>query len=1310
MSESESISMNSTEHSSSMDASSEDAGVLFHKIDYDKHVTIKYAYHLSDIHIRNIQRHQEYNQVFDRLYRILRDQITSTDSIIVITGDIMHAKTEMSPESFSIAQNFFVELSNIAPVIVIPGNHDCNLSNKNRMDALSPIINGSHTLSNVHYLKTTGFYQYHNIIFGVTSVFDNKFLRSDSLPEEYWNNIKSKHKYKIALYHGAVHSAKTDVGFRMNTGQLVVDDFDGYHYTMLGDIHRYQYLDKEKTIAYSGSLIQQSYGENIKGHGVLKWNLLKGSSEFIEVTNHYGFCTIHLDNGEMEQVDIPKRPRIRFIVNNTSQVQYQEIVKDIENKHDVQEIIRDSHIGYKTRSIHKPQNNHEKTGSLHVQVDMLSQYLARNKYNESDTNDIVTLHQKLHKKILQNNGSENIDHNKLQRWRILELNFSNMISYGKDNVIDFRKYESNTIIGIVAPNFTGKSAIIDIILFCLFDKYSRGERRDILNKNESDMYCSLLFTIGSQTYLIERIGQRSRNGQSVKIDVNFYHIITENGKTIQDKLNGIDKNDTNRKIVDLIGTYNDYVTTCFYMQSAKPSNFIDMTQLQKKEYLNELLKLNVFEQCYKLAKEKAKKYTIQLKMLEKSAMSISITDINQEIQELQSEIDTMKNLVDIYRNYIIPNTAALTPYLSKPTYRMSDNLSQLNINNRQDICRHIEKIRKELNGIPSREEMEAHQERKNAIDAEITQLEEQLNTSRDILLQCCQEKLSLKDKLQHVPDNLDTSIKKQYQANIDNNVARLDEINTILSTPNDIQDKTKRIHELQEAIRTLRQQTYPISDDNYRQLSQLAFTNDDINTCYDYLDYVSTVKYSNEVKQELSRINQTVGTYINRISGMLTNYQYGHHASNDTIIENISQTKDDMSQFCAQLDVSLQHHDNDPSIKMELLRKKEDRIIDLSISYMQDVLNMNTWDRIHRLQKELDGLECYRTKKSEQDNLVTEQKLLTDSINTHRAKLKEIRTWEMNMEINNSLCPQINEIDKKITKMNGKIDVLEKNIHSLKKESKSLGAIITDNERVIAQCTDKEELLSELCVYRELYDSNEIMNMISTSLENDVDKFGATLIELDKKLSVKNMELDMKKNKLKEYMEHRKKYDEMNYTVNLYNSYVHVMNYNGLPYDILKSTMPYIEPEINSILHSMTNFSIEIIVNDDPSDGQKQIKSNIGCIDVNIVHSNKKPYKAQQGSGFERFIIGLAIRMALCQISLSAKPNFIIIDEGWSTMDTDNMSNIGSILATIRQKYEYIIVICHNEEMKNHLDYIINIGKNKTHSFIQNNAITIKRK
>lgn len=88
--------------------SSDDNFVTFIKLKDDTKTEIRYVYHISDIHIRNTQRHTEYREVFERTYQKLINQIglNKKSSLIILTGDIMHTKTELSPESFLIAQDF----------------------------------------------------------------------------------------------------------------------------------------------------------------------------------------------------------------------------------------------------------------------------------------------------------------------------------------------------------------------------------------------------------------------------------------------------------------------------------------------------------------------------------------------------------------------------------------------------------------------------------------------------------------------------------------------------------------------------------------------------------------------------------------------------------------------------------------------------------------------------------------------------------------------------------------------------------------------------------------------------------------------------------------------------------------------------------------------------------------------------------------------------------------------------------------------------------------------------------------------------
>src|SRR4051812_36646886 len=114
--------------------------------------------HLADIHVRLFKRHAEYRQCFKQLYTDLK-ATDLTDTVIVVAGDVVHSKSELSPEMVGSVSEFFTELATLAPTIVIAGNHDCNLSNSSRLDALTPIIENLRN-PNIHYYRESGVYSF----------------------------------------------------------------------------------------------------------------------------------------------------------------------------------------------------------------------------------------------------------------------------------------------------------------------------------------------------------------------------------------------------------------------------------------------------------------------------------------------------------------------------------------------------------------------------------------------------------------------------------------------------------------------------------------------------------------------------------------------------------------------------------------------------------------------------------------------------------------------------------------------------------------------------------------------------------------------------------------------------------------------------------------------------------------------------------------------------------------------------------------------------------------------------------------------
>ena len=174
--------------------------------------------HISDTHIKNLKFHYEYRIIFEELYETLRKEKVDC---IVHCGDIAHTKTQISPEFVEMCSNFFMNLANIAPTYIILGNHDGNLKNSSRQDALTPIVNAL-DLPDLHLLKNSGETHLNDeFCLNVLSVFDR----------ENWVEPSNTDKINIALYHGSISKCKTDTNWTMSYGDddiAIFDEFD-YH-------------------------------------------------------------------------------------------------------------------------------------------------------------------------------------------------------------------------------------------------------------------------------------------------------------------------------------------------------------------------------------------------------------------------------------------------------------------------------------------------------------------------------------------------------------------------------------------------------------------------------------------------------------------------------------------------------------------------------------------------------------------------------------------------------------------------------------------------------------------------------------------------------------------------------------------------------------------------------------------------------------------------------------------------------------------------------------------------------------------------
>ena len=147
----------------------------------------------------------------------------------------------------------------------------------------------------------------------------------------------------------------------------------------------------------------------------------------------------------------------------------------------------------------------------------------------------------------------------------------------------------------------------------------------------------------------------------------------------------------------------------------------------------------------------------------------------------------------------------------------------------------------------------------------------------------------------------------------------------------------------------------------------------------------------------------------------------------------------------------------------------------------------------------------------------------------------------------------------------------------------------------------------------------------------------------------------------------------------LYTYYLDAVKRDGIPYELISKAMPVIENEINNILGQVVDFSIVMDI-----DGKN--------INAKIVYEDQE-WPLEMCSGMEKFVSGLAIRVALINICNLPRPNFLVIDEGFGTLDANNLSSLFMMMQYLKTQFDFIWMISHLEQMRDIVDGLIEIKK-----------------
>ena len=98
-------------------------------------------------------------------------------------------------------------------------------------------------------------------------------------------------------------------------------------------------------------------------------------------------------------------------------------------------------------------------------------------------------------------------------------------------------------------------------------------------------------------------------------------------------------------------------------------------------------------------------------------------------------------------------------------------------------------------------------------------------------------------------------------------------------------------------------------------------------------------------------------------------------------------------------------------------------------------------------------------------------------------------------------------------------------------------------------------------------------------------------------------------------------------------------------------------------------------------------------LDIFIKHPSYDPRPLEMGSGAEKTIAAMAIRLSLLSVSSLPKSDLFILDEPGTALDEENMHGFVQILDLIKSYFKTVLLISHLDSLKDCVDMQITIDK-----------------
>ena len=250
--------------------------------------------------------------------------------------------------------------------------------------------------------------------------------------------------------------------------------------------------------------------------------------------------------------------------------------------------------------------------------------------------------------------------NRYKKFKIKQIQFSNFLSFGENNRIDFTNKLGITSVVSNPANFGGKTTMtVDLLLFLFFGVTSKTDKmEDVFNRFSGEDTVSVkgMVEIEGDNYIISRKINRKqgKNGEyTCKSELDFYQVLPKGGVK---QLNGEQRKFTDDLIKTYVGSYEDFLITIL-TTGDNLDDLIKTKPTERGRILTKFIGLEFFREKEKIAKKKHQEWKEKSKLYHNNSQDIlaKIDVENDKIRSNNEFIDglnvSLKTKVDLLKSF-----------------------------------------------------------------------------------------------------------------------------------------------------------------------------------------------------------------------------------------------------------------------------------------------------------------------------------------------------------------------------------------------------------------------------------------------------------------------------------------------------------------------------------------------------------------------------------------------------------------------------------------------------------------------------------